>query len=83
LSQLGAQAVLLVSNEDLEAADDLGERNAGVALPVLDSLGAVDEDNEVLSLALVVDLVLHSIAASHFEWVCVWIEVSVKVCECY
>lgn len=61
---------LLVGNQDLETADNLCEGNAGVLLPVLESLGAVDEDNEVFGLALVVDLGLLSVATSHVDCMC-------------
>lgn len=56
---------LLVGNKDLESLDDLGKRNALVALPVAGGLEVVDKDDEVLVLALVVDLGLLSLAASH------------------
>lgn len=52
-----------MGNEDLEAADDLGEGNALVLLPVLDGLLAVGEDHEVILLALEVDLDLGSVSA--------------------
>lgn len=55
----------LVGDQNLEAANDLRERNARVLLPLLYSLGAVNEDNEVLGVALVVDLGLSSVATSH------------------
>lgn len=58
-------ADLLVGDEDLEATDNLCERNAGVLLPLLNGLNAVNEDNKVLGLALVVDLSLSSVATSH------------------
>lgn len=45
---------LLVGNEDLEAVDNLSKRDALVLLPVLDCLAALNEDDEVLALALVV-----------------------------
>ena len=45
-----------MGNEDLEGTDDLCERDALVILPLLESLGVIDEDNEVVLLALVVDL---------------------------
>lgn len=54
-----------MGDKDLPAADDLSERNALVVLPVLDGLDVVDEDDEVLLLALVVDLGLGVVAASH------------------
>ena len=43
-------------DHDLESADDLGERDAGVVLPLLDIVGGLDEDDEVLILAFVVAL---------------------------
>lgn len=58
---------VLVGDQDLKAADNLGERNAGVLLPLLDSFCAVNEDDEVLGLALVVDLGLLSVATSHVD----------------
>jgi hypothetical protein len=54
---------LLVGDEDLEAVDDLSERHALVLLPLLNGLGALDEDNEVLALALVVALGLGGVSA--------------------
>jgi hypothetical protein len=54
---------LLVGDEDLEAVDDLGEGHALVLLPLLNGLGALDEDNEVLALALVVALGLGGVSA--------------------
>lgn len=70
LLRLRASVGLLVSDQDLEAADDLCKRNAGVILPVLNSLRAVNEDDKVLGLALVVDLGLSSVTASHDVSVC-------------
>lgn len=54
---------LLVRDEDLEAADDLGEGHALVLLPVVDGLDAVGEDDKVVLVALVVDLDLGSVSA--------------------
>jgi len=54
---------LLVGNEDLEAVDDLSKGDALVLLPVLDSLAALDEDDEVLALALVVAPDLSGVSA--------------------
>lgn len=54
---------LLVGDEDLEAVNDLGERNAPVLLPVLNGLSALSEDNEVVAVALVVDSDLGSVSA--------------------
>ena len=64
---------LLVGDEDLEAVNDLGKRNAPVLLPVLNSLTALSEDNEVVAVALVVDSDLGSVSAHvdacwRFEW---------------
>lgn len=54
-------------HEHLEPADDLGQWQSVVALlPVLDSLLRVDDDHEVLVLALVVALDL-SIVAAHCD----------------
>jgi len=58
-----ALVAVLVGNEDLEAVDNLCERNALVLLPLLNGLGALDEDNEVLALALVVALGLGGVSA--------------------
>ena len=47
---------LLVSNEDLERADDLSKRDGLVSLPLLCLLSIIKEDDKVLVLALEVDL---------------------------
>lgn len=52
-----------MGDEDLEAVDDLGEGNALVVLPALNSGGALSEDNEVLVVGLEVDLGLGSVSA--------------------
>lgn len=52
-----------MSDEDLEAADDLGEGHTLVLLPVVDGLDAVGEDDKVVLVALVVDLDLGSVSA--------------------
>ena len=54
-----------MGDEDLERADDLRERDALVGLPLLCRLDVVDEDDEVLVLALVVDLGLLNFASGH------------------
>jgi len=46
----------ILADEHLEGADDLSEGNALVGLPLLGGLDVVDEDDEVLGLALVVAL---------------------------
>lgn len=56
---------LLVGDEDLPAIHDLRKRNRFVLLPVLDGLVRVDEDDEVILLALVVDLSLLRGSARH------------------
>ena len=52
-----------MGDEDLEAVDDLGKGNAPVLLPVLNSLSVLSEDNEVVTVALVVDSDLGSVSA--------------------
>jgi hypothetical protein len=54
---------LLVSDKDLEAVNDLSERDALVLLPVLNGLSALSEDDEVIAVALVVDSDLGSVSA--------------------
>lgn len=54
-----------MGDEDLERADDLGQGDAFVRLPVLYGLDIVDEDDKVLRVALVVDLGLLSFTAGH------------------
>ena len=60
-----------MSDEDLEAVDNLGKRDALVLLPVLDGLGVLCEDNEVVVVALVVDSDLGSVSAHIDE--CLWL----------
>ena len=54
-------------NEDLEGAHEMRKRLALVISPLLQLLGAVDEDDEVILLALVVDLALSCFTANHLE----------------
>jgi hypothetical protein len=54
-----------VCHEDLETADDLSKRNGAVLLPLLHRIDVVDIDNEVLVLALIVDLDLSGVTAGH------------------
>lgn len=54
-----------MSDEDLERADDLSERDSLVSLPLLSRLGIVNEDDKVIVLALEVNLGLFNLAASH------------------
>jgi len=60
-----ALGAMLVGHEYLPAADDLGEGDSLVALPLLDVLGAVDEDDEVILLALIVDFGLAGVSTRH------------------
>lgn len=48
--------IVLVGDKDLPSVDDLCQRHRLVCLPFRDGLSALDEDNEVVVLALVVDL---------------------------
>lgn len=67
---------ILVGDEDLESADDLSKRNRFVGLPLLCRLHILNEDDEVLVLALVVDLGLWYFSTSHdcgfWFFVCRW-----------
>lgn len=56
---------LLVCDEDLECGDEVGHGDRLVALPLLVVVDVVDKDDEVLLLALVVDLDLSSFSLSH------------------
>lgn len=56
---------ILVGLEDLEGRDNLSKSNALVSLPLLVVLRAVNVDEEVVSVALVVDDRLLNTAASH------------------
>lgn len=58
---------LLMSDEDLEAGDNLGQRDGAVALPVLDGLGIINKDDEILVRALEEDLGLSSVSTRHGE----------------
>ena len=55
-------------HENLPAVDDLRQGNRPVLDPVLDGFGAVDEDDEVVLLAFVVDFGLLGVAAGHGGW---------------
>ena len=54
-----------MSDKNLEAADDLRQRDRSIILPLLDCLHVVDEDDKVVLLALVVHLRLVSVSARH------------------
>jgi hypothetical protein len=58
---------LLVRDEDLERGHNLGQRYGLVVQPLLVVLSAVQEDEEVLILALVVNLDLSCFSTSHFD----------------
>lgn len=47
---------LLVSNEDLEGRDEVAHWNRLVTLPLVEVRDIINEDDEVVILALVVDL---------------------------
>ena len=57
-----------MGDEDLEAVDDLSKGDALVLLPVLNSLSALSEDNEVVTVALLVDSDLGSVSAHVDVW---------------
>lgn len=61
-----------MGDEDLEAVNDLSERDALVLLPLVDSCSALGEDNEVLVVGLEVDLGLGSVSA-HVGCEGVWV----------
>ena len=73
----GQRSGLLVRHEDLEGTHDLCEWGALVLLPPLESTRVVDEDNEVILLALEVDLGLLTFSLGHD---CVCLERSCCVC---
>jgi hypothetical protein len=56
---------VLVCEHDLEGVDDLSQGNARILLPVLNILNGVGEDDEVIGVALVVDLGDGSVSARH------------------
>ena len=62
---------LLVGHKDLERGYDLGEGDRLVAEPLLVVFSTVEEDEEVFVLALVVDLSLNRLSASHCDG-CDW-----------
>ena len=67
-------------NEDLVGRDEVGQGDGLVALPLLEGLDVVDEDEEVLGAALVVDLGRGGCALDHLD-VCVCVCVKVVVEE--
>lgn len=56
---------LLMRDKNFPASDDLRKGDTAVLLPVLHSLRVVHEDNEVIVLALVVDLGLGTVSTRH------------------
>lgn len=67
-----------MGDEDLEGRNEVGKRDRLVRLPLLVGLDVVEEDDEVLLLALEVDLGLSGGALDHCEGVvmdqCVCVE---------
>lgn len=63
---------LLVGDEDFERAHEMSEWDALVALPLLGLCEIINEDDEILILALVVGLDLLCFSASHVD-VCLWV----------
>jgi len=62
---IGALGSVLMGNEDFEHAHEVSERDALVGLPFLGGGEVIDEDDEVLILALVVGLDLLCFSARH------------------
>jgi hypothetical protein len=58
---------ILVRNEDLERSNEIGQRRALVTLPLVQLGDIVNEDDEVVLLALEVDLGLVCFSASHVD----------------
>ena len=56
-----------MSNENLEATNDLREWDRAITLPILYSFDVVDVDNEVLLLPLVMDFRLRSVSTRHLD----------------
>lgn len=54
-----------MGHEDVEAVDDLCHGNGLILLPILNILSAVNKDDEVVVLALVVDLGLSGMSTRH------------------
>lgn len=59
---MDSKDILLVSNKDLPAVDYLSQRHRFVRLPFRDSLSALDDNDEIIVLALVVALALLSVS---------------------
>jgi len=61
--EVGAEAILLMGDEDLEAIYYLCQRDRAVSSPVLDSLLGFDNDDKIIAGALVVDFGGWSVSA--------------------
>ena len=70
-------------NKDLEPAHHLRQWDRTIALPLLDGLGIIHHDDEVLLLALVVDLGLGSVAAGHCDEVLLFCGLWGASCEAW
>jgi len=70
---------LLVGDKDLESADNLCQWDGLVGLPALCSLCIVNEDDEVVLLALEVDLDLVCFSTSHDCELFVWLVSELKI----
>jgi hypothetical protein len=74
---------VLVRNEDLEAADNLSERDRLVGLPVTDGLGRFDKDDVVVVASLEVDLDLGGVSSHICDVVgSEWLVIGVKIGGC-
>lgn len=62
---------LLARRENLESRDEVCHRNGLVVQPLLVGFVVINEDDEVLGVALVVDLDLGSLAFRHVDGVVV------------
>lgn len=56
-----------MSNENLECAHELGQGDGLVGLPLVGFIDAINEDEEILILSLVMSLDLLCFSASHVE----------------
>jgi hypothetical protein len=63
----GREDKVLVGHKDLKAIYDLHQRDRSILFPVFDGFAAVGVDNEVLVLALVVDLALGAGSTGHLK----------------
>lgn len=64
-----ALGAMLVGDEDLERRDEVSHGNALVSLPLVVRLDIINENDEVVVVALVVALGLEGFAASHLDGV--------------